>query len=353
MLLPVIAISLVHCSSSLLLSNKMTDHQSITCNQQNQVIASSYANSGNENNFIQGVEINPTNLEHIKNIMYPWEVESLLHFESYTSNLRFADTTFAKNLWTVPDGILSSNAFVSTTTINKIDNYSYKVRITVKDGRDNWVFPWADIKFKNIQLPTEFLLLQPSLKKNLPSDIIDTVFVSGFNIKRNVYCNIPNGKSFFGDNLKIVDFHNNNEFVKKLYPSELKYIQPVTTFAVGTANDNTGNITLNVNFSGGLRPANYDPFRIAYFDNNGEPVRFYNDQDLFLNQGINQSFQISGFQVKTSPFTIFNGKDGQFLMYEIIGVGVLLFLTILYTIIHISRKNKRLSSVRRVSNRDE
>ncbi len=351
--LPVLAIPLLPALGSWHnFSNVKIEQNSIACKEQ--AISSLYA-SGNVS-IIDGVNPNANIKYKIEQNMYHWELHSLLEYES-SGNLRFFDSTLSKNLWNVPDGKLSNNAVISSYYMNKKADGNYEASIQVKDGSTYWQFPTVIFKpFENKQEPTTFLIRDNSLKEFIPSDIVSTVFTSGYQIKKNIYCNIPNGISFYGVNLKIIDYHDKNSEVSMLYPKNINYEQPTTNFSVVSSENQDGSITLNVNFSGGSsfknesNPNRFNPFRIAYFDSNGEPVRFQGDGGSSLS-GINQQFNLSGFKKKTNTLSIFSGDDGQFLMYELIGVSVVLFLTILYTIIHISRRNKRLSSVRRVETR--
>ncbi len=349
-MLPVLAIPLVPFSSS---NNYLNNEQnSITCDQE-QVISSYSATTRETTVPIQGVSANPDTMQKISDIMYSWELDSLLKYESQ-NKIPFTRSTLVRNLWQVPDDKLSVAAIITNSWMKSLPDQpnQYEIGVIVTDNKKQWSFPPIIIQFQNVQLPTRFLLLQDSLKKLIPSNVVDTVFTSGIQIKKNIYCNIPDGPNYVGENLKLIDFHNNNDQVMNLYPqNQAFYAQPATVFSVKSYDDDNGTIILNVNFNTGDQW--YNPFSIAYFDNSGNPVRFSDIDNSLVVSGFNHTFELTGFQVKTSPFMIFNGPDGQFLMYELIGVGSLLFLTILYTIIHISRRNRRISSVRKIDNRQE
>ncbi len=349
--LPVLAIPLVPTLSSVVNTNDLKNNQRlVACNQQ---AISSYASSGT---ILEGSSTNIDSRDYIQANMYFWELKALLDYETNTGTLKFFESTLTQNLWNITDGTLTQDAVIVSYNINSRPDGKNEVSVQVKDGSNYWQLPTVIFgEFINTQEPTQFLIRENSLKELAASDVVSTVFTSGYQIKKNIYCNIPDGQSYFGDNLKIVNFHNKNSNVAKFYPSNIKFEQPTTNFTIKDINNEQGVISLNVNFTGGSsiigsNQNQYNPFRIAYFDIDGNPVTI-NAVNTPVGVGINQTFDLSGFMKKDSTLAIFAGTDGQFLMYELIGVAVLLFLTILYTIIHISRRNKRLSSVRRVETR--
>lgn len=293
---------------------------------------------------------NEAAIQNINDVMYSWELQSLLEYESF-NKLSYENTTLIKNLWIISQQLNPADYWVDSIDIKPITNspLTQKMYVTIylNDGSQRWELGPLLFTFKNIQKPTQLGVTNANLFTSTPQDLVGNAFANPSSIKKNITFNVGNQSTGSnGENLQVIDYHNNVPVVREYYPKTISYPQPITSFSVSNYDNEEGTITFEVAFQTISASDYWTPFSIAYFDKYSNPIRFKssNEQTKIL-----KSFTISGFEKQLGRFAIFNGEDGKTLYYTLIGFGVVLFLSILYTIIHIiRRKNRTIAAARPV-----
>lgn len=295
-----------------------------------------------------GVNIKRTKLSDVENNMYPWEVESLALYEGYSGTLLLRDTTFLQAMYEYKSGTDYASWVIKRCETN-FDPKTNNLRIIpiISISNTEYRMPQINIKCKNVQEPTRLVPRNDVLLKSTTDSIVDSLSNS-VAIKKTVKFNVQDS-NLVGAELSVFDLHDDNEKVKDLYPSNIAAIasQPQTTFTVNSQNVATGKINFNVKFSTGQSSNVSNAFLIAYFDDEGKAVRFF-DKGSKINE-YNIVLGLEGFVPKTNVFNIFNGRDGEFLLYLLIAFSALVAITILYTIIHIATRNKTKKNIIKIS----
>ena len=124
-------------------------------------------------------------------------------------------------------------------------------------------------------------------------------------------------------------FNNNNDKLKKFYDNgtiQVPINQPTQIVSIDSSDDNAGTVGLNISLK-----SNNNFCQITGFDSQGIPFNFSSGSNLASSYSFSY-YLVTRLPKETRPW-IFRGDDGNFLMWTIITVSILVFVNILVIII--------------------
>ena len=290
----------------------------------------------------------------LENNAYPWEIPYILNYEC-NQKLKYNDSLLTKELFKIKNSIFSgckkdSNGGTITQQFSVNDLFLYQINTTyISNGKVDFYIYLSDsqnnilrlnyetsLQFKNTT-PSTKVILNGDYSDINPSDIKNNVLIrTEFLQKIKVYTTVDETYGY-----RILPFNNNNDKLKKFYDNgtiQVPINQPTQNVSIDSSDDNAGTVGLNISLE-----SNNNFCQITGFDSQGIPFNFSSGSNLASSYSFSYNL-VTRLPKETRPW-IFRGDDGNFLMWTIITVSILVFVNILVIIIFyvgVSRKEYKI-----------